>query len=530
MTGARVLHDGDVEFVALEREDLAPLAVVPQCLDPHWVPAPMLRRMLTRGESLGDVAAERLGLVRAEYLRALVNARQVVVSRTALLTNPALVRDVLGAGDERAALARMLDSGALVPLLLAESSPADRPHHRMDERAFAQWQRLCRDVRTRCLRLSWDDELNSRVIQNDLHRRFGWFASGVHQLDVRVLSRVLGVGPGAETDLAKLLARIALWCAAWAGEGRAVTRDDLYREFVVADGTRPAEGRYDRAKPFAGELKRLLDLRHGMNLPDALRRFPLVPADGLARSALQEWHVLDGGGAHVSVRELADRVARADWPLPDAEPCLESFGVLSLAEVEAVRRTEAWATYAAALDRLLERPLEAADPAGGAVAVCDAYVRLVRAATDVATRRRPALPTLPWAPALEFVVEAGGAALSIVPGLLGRDPRACRAVGVLVPDARGRPLPVTVKLLVRGLGRRRSRADVAAGVHVLSGCLEDAGEQWRELLAAFGVRPVPEDATGTLAAERQAAMERCLPEPVVSTRGGARAGGRPSAG
>src|SRR5256885_7253072 len=118
MTGARVLHDGDVEFVALEREDLARVAVVPQCLDAHWVPAPMLRRMLTRGESLGDVAAERLGLVRAEYLRALVNARQVVVSRSALLTSGALVGDVLGAGEDRAALARLLESGALVPLLL----------------------------------------------------------------------------------------------------------------------------------------------------------------------------------------------------------------------------------------------------------------------------------------------------------------------------------------------------------------------------------------------------------------------------
>ncbi|HXM53955.1 MAG TPA: hypothetical protein VOB72_01090, partial [Candidatus Dormibacteraeota bacterium] len=188
---------------------------------------------------------------------------------------------------------------------------------------------------------------------------------------------------------------------------------------------------------------------------------------------------------------------------------LESFGVLSLAEVEAIRRTEAWATYARLLEGLVDRPLELTDPGAGAVAVADAYVRLAQAATGLARRRNPRLRTERWMPALELVVEVGGAALSVIPALLGRDPAACQVAGAPPPDAGGRTLPVSVKLLVRGLRRRGSRADLATGVHLLHGRLENAGEQWRDLLATL--QPVPVE-DGPLPAERQAVMERSEPD------------------
>lgn len=512
MRGARVVRDGEVEFLAIEKSELGRVAVTAQCLDGQWVPLPMLRRMLERGESLADVAGERLGIVRSEYLRALVNAPQLIVGRAALFNNPAVVRDALSASGDHEALAMLLESGAIVPFLLSESSPGDRPQHRVDERSFAAWQRLCRAVRPRCLRLSWNDEDNARAIQSDLHRRFGWFASGVHQLDVASLRRSLGLRPGDEMGLQKQLARVALWCAAWAGEGRAVTRDDLYREFVVADETRPSEGRYDRRKPFAGELKRLLDLRHAANLPDALERFPLIPADSLPRAALQEWRLAGAGPGPISLPELADRIRGAARPLAEGGAFLGSFGVLSLGEIEAIRRTDAWAAYAACLEGLLERPLELANPERGAAAVHDAYLRLAQVATTFAKRRNPRLRTERWCPAVEILVEVGGAALSVVPALLGTDPEACRLAGRLPEGAAGRTLPVSVKLLVRGLARRGSRADLAVGVHLLTGRADAADEQWRELLAALQVREGEEDANSTLPAERTAVMDASQPE------------------
>jgi len=513
LIGDQVVRDGEVEFLAIDRGGLGRMAVVAQCLDGYWVPRSMLGRMLERGESLADVAGERMGIVRAEYLRALVNARQVIVGRSALFNHPAVARDAMSSSGDHEALRRLLDAGVIVPFLLGESGPCERPPHRVDERGFAAWERLCREVRTRCLRLSWADEDNARVIRNDLHRRFGWFASGVHQLDVRALRRSLGLGQADETGLEKLLARVALWCAAWAGEGHAITREDLYRAFVVADESRPAEGRYDRGKPFAGDLKRLLDLRHCANLPDALERFTMVPADTLPRAALQEWRLAERAAMPVSMPELVRIVREAARPPVEGGAFLDSFGVLSLSEVEAIRATEAWTAYADSLDRLLEHPLDLADPAHGAAAVHDAYVRLAQVATTFAKRRNTRLRTERWSPAVELVVEVGGAALSVIPGLLGQDPAACQVAGRLPERAAGRALPISLKLVVRGLEARGSRADLAVGVHLLSGSLDAAGEQWRELLAAFGARPAEEDVQRTLPAERLAIMEAPEPEP-----------------
>lgn len=513
MRGDKVVRDGEVEFVALDPGDLGALTAVPQCLDGHWVPRRLLGRMLERGESLAGVAGERMGAVRAEYLRALLTARHVVVGRSAFLQNPAVARDVLSASADREALCRLLDAGVLLPFLHAESSPLDRPEHRVDERAFAAWQRVCREVQTRCLRLSWTDEDNATAIQRDLHRRFGWFAGGIHQLDVPALARRLELRAGDDAALHKVLAQVALWCAAWAGEGRAVTRDDLYRAFVVADGSRPGEGRYDGGKPFAGALKLLLDLRHNASLPDALGRHPLVPADALPRAALQEWRLPETGPARLTAADVAGlvRSAAAD-PAPGGAG-LESTGALGLHEVEAIRRTEAWAEYAERLERLLRSPLDLADPTAGAAAVAGAYARLAQLATGVARRRNPRQRTVRWAPVLELVVEVGGAVLSAVPALLGRDPAALRAAGW--PPAGAAALPVSLTMVVRGQDLGQGGADdLALGVHLLRGQLDAPGEQWAELLAVLGHGAEAAPAGGELPAERVATLEWSQPNVV----------------
>jgi hypothetical protein len=509
MRGDKVVRDGDVEFTAMGPGHLGALTAIAQCLDSHWVPRPLLGRMLERGDALAGVAGERLGAVRTEYLRALLTARQVVVSRACLYNNPAVARDVLSAGPDREALCRLLDAGAVVPFLLAESSPCDRPEHRVDERAFAAWQRLCREVRTHCLRLAWTEEENARAIQRELHRRFGWFASGIHQLEVPALERCLGLHAGDDdAALQRILVRVALWCAAWAGEGRAVTRDDLYRTFVVADGTPPAEGRYDRRKPFAGALKLLFDLRHNAGLPDAVGRFHLIPADALPRAALQEWPLPEAGPARLTAADLAALVRGAAAPLAGPGATLESIGALSLGEVEHVRGTEAWAEYAERLERLLRGPLDLADPTVGAVAVYEAYVRLAQVATAVARRRNPRQRTVRWAPVLELQVEAGGAVVSAVPALLGRDPSALLAAG---RPARADALPVSVTMVVRG---RDGHDGLALGVHLLRGRLDAPGEQWPELLAALGHPGGEEPSAGELPSERVATLERSQPGPV----------------
>src|SRR6185312_17273640 len=69
----------DVSFHKLVPQDLKGLAAVAQTLDNQWVPRDMLDRMIAGGLSLADVRAEREQVVRTEYLRAVLNAEQLVI-------------------------------------------------------------------------------------------------------------------------------------------------------------------------------------------------------------------------------------------------------------------------------------------------------------------------------------------------------------------------------------------------------------------------------------------------------------------
>lgn len=158
----------------------------------------------------------------------------------------------------------------------------------------------------------------------------------------------------------------------------------------------------------------------------------------------------------------------------------------------------------------LSSPLEFADPARS---VFQCYVSLAQLATSVARRRNPRLRTERWVPAVELLVEVGGAALSVVPGLLGRDPAACRVAGRVSRRPGDPDLPLSLKLVMRGLARRGSRADLGITVPVLQGRLEDAAVQWGELLAGLGQAQAADRAAGTLIAERLAALERPRPGP-----------------
>jgi len=60
---------------------------------------------------------------------------------------------------------------------------------------------------------------------------------------------------------------------------------------------------------------------------------------------------------------------------------------------------------------------------------------------------------------------------------------------------------------VRGLHEQGSRAGVGFGAPLFRGSLEGGAEQWRELLAAFGLREEPAGAVRELPAERSPTLE-----------------------
>lgn len=359
----------DVSFHKLVPQDLKGLAAVAQTLDNQWVPRDMLDRMISGGLSLADVRAEREQVVRTEYLRAVLNAEQLVINRAYFFNNDAVVKDFAEPGPSREAFKRLLGEAVLVPFLYGETSPVhNAAGARMTQLAERQWTEVAAETEMSCVRLSWTDSVNQAAINKGLAVRFHEFVSGLKAkcLDGgdTIFASHLAVPADRVTALRRRLEEAATWAF---NLDQRLMREDFYREFVVADGSRPVDGHYDRDKEFAGHLKQLVDLAYNTTLPETLDRFPLRPDESLHRAALQEWKQRAGGGGGATTADAAlDAMIRrrTAFDIASAELPVPTLADLDLGHVAECRATDEWTAYRDALTDLVVHPEAFADKAG----------------------------------------------------------------------------------------------------------------------------------------------------------------------
>lgn len=460
--------------------DLRRVSAAAQCLDDQWVPRDMLDRMIAEGLSYEDVRDERDVRIRTEYLRSLINADQVVVNRAYLYNTPAVFRDFVDDGDERAAFRELVLSRALLPFLYNERTPADEPHYRVDPVGFAAWQRFCAETPPSCVRLSWDDDENARLGDIRLKRRFNMFITTMRQKDPLVFARGLNLGDGAAEELRLHLRRIARFQLDMEEEKGFITRADLYREFVNVPGTTPAEGKFDGAKPYCAAIKQLFDLNYNVNLPDALNAFALTPVDSPPRTVLQEFAPA-GRKTSLDADELMRVIRNFAFEKVQAGLSIRSMHLLSLSDVVKVRRTDEWREYIQRMAELLDDPFSFANPDAGAMGVYNAYAALARQLTDQAVKRHVREATAEWQPRIELAINVLGKVLKIVwaPAGLVID-----LAGKVVDEAAKRALPVVIEFSIRNF--REGGADLGFTSEIFRGTLDDAGEQIRLMESRLG--------------------------------------------
>ena len=479
--------DGKVEFDRLEYKHLKKVCVVAQSLDNQWVPRGLLQRMLTEGLALKDVEAGRERFVRNEYMRALINAEQVVINRAYLYNNDVVSRDYRKRGPNRDAFKSFLSTGVIVPFLFNETSPVDEPAYRANH--FDDWKKLSQELRMQCVRLSWNDDNRSKI-DKLLAARFHNFPRTALDRDVDVFMDHLALPASARGPLKKRLRQMSDFSADFAEQDKKIAREDLYKEFVVADGTSPAEGKYDRSKAFAAEIKQLLDLCYNVNLPDALGRYALTPFDSLPRAALQDWQVVKE--APVEVDQLIVLLQRAAFDILQRGMYVASFGDLTLADVQAIRNTEEWHLYMKSLDELILHPLSFAESDGGAAKVYSSYARLMRVMTDYLSDRKQEA----WQPVVTVEVEMAGKRLSMTWTDEGKQYGVDGSLSdVYLPGE----APVRVRMSIRDVSAEGKQADLATNVDFLRGHVENAKEQWTELVRKVeefhNIRLIPEAET-----------------------------------
>ncbi|HKV59817.1 MAG TPA: hypothetical protein VJO32_16115 [Ktedonobacteraceae bacterium] len=472
----KVGHTGNVEFERFISDDLQSLPVLVQALDNQWMPNALLKSTLEKRQITKRTDNKLRKAVRSEYIRSLINGQQVILNRAYLYNNAIISQDFVRKNNpQREAFRELLEDEVIIPYLYAEQTPVDLPNYEKDEKAFSAWQELCQDVRTRCVRLSWDDKENLQLARRHLAERFHRFALAAPAGDVETYLRDLNLDKSAESGLRQRLIDLGHFCLDFSSRGKSVTRNDLYKAFVTA-GDNPAERKYDISKPFASEIKQLIDLSYNCNLPDALGGYLITPVDSLPRTALQEWQKATKQPG-ITGGELLTLLQRTAFDLVERGLNVKSMDALSLQDVQEIRKMDEWTLYIESVEKLLNNPLNFAD--GGADRIYERYNRLAKRITNlIAGQDRKDNILTSWSPVAELVFYIAGAVLSCIWTTSGP---VIQLMGQVAGDVGAAAVPVVGRLVIRDRAEKKARQDLSTSVDFMRFSMRHAKEEWREI-------------------------------------------------
>lgn len=479
---APVITQDSVTYVQLEPHHLKKLGIVAQALDNQWESRSLLRHMqssFSQGRALGlpDIRNSRYEAGRGEYMRALVNAEQLVVNRVFLYNTDYVAQDYVTGGPDRDSLKELLSNGVIVPYLHREQSPAARPVDVNVTHAHEEWEKLCHETNVQAVRLSWDDDVN----EERARQLSGSFAVWLNNLGIfRQYGdpvRLAGeLGLPTDEDSVRALQRRFREVANWAQEedfaGRTVMRGAFYRKFIVVDGSDVTDGIIDFAKPFASELKQIADLSYATNLPDALGGYALTPMDSLPRTALQELTFRTNSQIQpITPDEIMSLLQRQVFDLIAGGLFLNSMSRLTLRDVIALRATDEWLLYTNSMKTLLDKPL---DFRNQAQIVYSRYIALAQRMTKQVARNDTQNQLERWVPVLKLVLTIGSAAVTLEWHSLGSLDASGQVLFSVAEGAINRGASMTARLIIGGIAERRAEAQLETSLDFMRRSLADA--------------------------------------------------------
>lgn len=464
---------GGITITRLEPQDLTAVPVILQAFDNQWLPRSLLRRAIRRGSISQTTQRSLRTMVRTEYLRALVNLRQVIINRAYLYNNLIIFHDYTRRGRNRDAFKALLNEGAIIPYLFTETSPVERPPFGVDEQGFAAWQQLCQEVQMYCLRLSWNNEVNESLAFMRLGRPFSNFVQNMASGDAGQYARDLALASAMQTLFRNRLIQVAQAGLSFIEQERG-GRNDYYREFVTA-GDNPALRLYDSTKPFAAEIKQCIDLAYNSYLADALGGYLLTPPDSLLRTALQEWVQI----AHLS-EITGDTLIRilqeASFPPAQEGIYLRSFVSLTLETVRVARQSDEWSIYIESLENLVNEPVQFVT--GG---IYQHYLALAQRLTNMVTQQggqRAGDTTTAWLPIVELVIDVAGATGIIT---WTNEGIVYRFEGEISPLIGTGAAPLVARLVIRGQNESTPYPGLETSIDFIRSRLANARAQWSDV-------------------------------------------------
>lgn len=338
-----------VSFYTINVGETDPNAVYPICMDNQWYPEEFnddetFRKEGFKNQKLND---QRTAMQQYEVLSALLHNWQVVINRASIFNTSALAEWFYDETD-RKAFCELLKNGSFIVYLMNESSPAEKPaNFSVLSKQFEAWSKICDETAVYCIRMSWDDDANrfetSRKLSQQMMDLLLTTANDPYRLET--FCGAMGIPEDKRQDFKLLWRNIRDKTIENDDkpDGR-YTRNSVYEDFLIKEGTEVPECILDYDKPFVCELKQIVDFKYTINLPAALHISPrssyenrLWDYEMSERRGFQQMRV-------ITAEELYCAVVSFMPDFLEELPYLISDNV-SLSDIVRIRQLPEWTAY-----------------------------------------------------------------------------------------------------------------------------------------------------------------------------------------
>ncbi|MBL8091547.1 MAG: hypothetical protein JNJ43_14520 [Anaerolineales bacterium] len=481
-----------VEFEKITPGKLSNAAIIPQVLDHQWVPESLLEIMIRDGKSLErkEIQRERSKHVIKEWRRALIYGEQVIVNRTFLFNNEIIVDDYDDA-ENREQLKNLLNNKVIIPYFVSEDAPDERPDFDMKESQWNAWMDIVRESHMSCVRLDWGN-------QNSAFKALsGAFHNYVQTLNTEQraehLAGYLKIPKNEFPEFRKRLKDVAVFAFNMA-DTRLATRDDVYKEFVVIDGTNLVEGHYSK-KPYASKIKQIVDLKYNVILSDAMGRYSLTPQGSPPRSALGDLEdILQANVISAqNVNDILHALRSLAFDQVTQGMYLKSLGDLNLSDVNRTRNTDEWDMYKGAMLDLLRNPLQFPDLSARFYAK---FAKLNETITHIRVERDQAK----WEPWVKLLISVGSKAIEIAINPADPSQKLLTTLGAGVLST-----GVTPFLMRLAIGAKTfTDADLDVSLDFMRGNVSTGRDVWNEMIGQLRSTPGFKELVNEIDIEREA--------------------------
>lgn len=354
-----ICQKNEITFYTLNIGETDPNAVYPICMDNQWIPSDYFENSEFRenGFNVSNIEKERNQKQQYEIISALLHNWQVLINRASIFNSAALSDWYFGCEAEYEAFCELLRNGSFVIYLMKERSPIEKPAFDVEEKQFQRWCEICKNNKVYCIRMSWEgiddgDEANQFEIERKISMRMMQLllTTANDRNRLKTFRRAMQI-PDEQAD-----AFTALW-----RKIREITlanddyiqgsyaRNNIYKDFLIKNGTSVPDCILDYKKPFVCEIKQIIDFNYMINLPAALHINPMSSYE----ERLWDYLMSERRSTHkmrtISAEELYCSVIMFSPSFLTKLPFPETANI-HLSEAAAIRRLPEWKAYLESLD------------------------------------------------------------------------------------------------------------------------------------------------------------------------------------